>query len=351
MITRHIALAGAGGNTGSHLAPLVARMPEVGRLTLVDPDIYGPANLLVQCIDHWDVGRPKVAAQAEKLGRIRPRSGDRGLEVIALQERIEDVPRGLLQCDLIVSCLDSKAARQRLNEIAWRLNTPWIDCGVLGSQSLCRVNAYLPSADSPCLECSWGPDEYAVLEQEYLCGAGVTAYPTMAPAALGALAASLMAVEIAKILRGDLDASVVGRQVIVDAQHHIMQVTAGRRSPYCRFNHRSWQIEPWSCSPEAMTVGDALNALGSVRVEGHCFTCELACPVCGHRESSLRLNRPLARCPHCDRRMITAGFGLLERIDSTLVGEFMNLTLAQIGLRRGDIVSDGSRHRRILEAA
>ena len=54
-------------------------------------------------------------------------------------------------CDLIVSCLDSKAARQHVNEIAWRLGTPWIDCGVLGSQSLVRVNAYFPAQGSPCL--------------------------------------------------------------------------------------------------------------------------------------------------------------------------------------------------------
>lgn len=349
---RHIVVAGAGGNTGSHLLPHLARMPEVGRLTLVDPETYAPENLAVQCIDRIDVARPKVTVQAEKLQRIRPSLGDSGLEVFALQERIEDVPRGLLNCHLIVSCLDSKVARQHVNEIAWRLSVPWIDCGVLGSQNLVRLNAYAPSADASCVECSWGDDEYSVLEQEYLCGAGGgSAFPTMASSALGALAASLMAIEIATLLRGDLSASIVERQFILDAEHHTIQVTADRRNPQCRFDHRSWVIEPWNCDPETMTVAAALNTLGSLRVEGHRFACELTCPRCDHSEKSLLLNRPLARCPACHLRLVTRGFGSLEQIDLNLVGEYSSLTLKQVGLRVGDIVSDGNRHHLLREAA
>ncbi|MGA7342135.1 MAG: ThiF family adenylyltransferase [Terracidiphilus sp.] len=352
MEARSIVVAGAGGNTGSHLLPHLARMSGMGRLTLIDPEFYEAGNVAVQNIDQLDVGRPKALAQAEKLRRVRPGFLHAGLEVIALEQRIEDVPRGLLKCDLMVSCLDSKASRQHVNEIAWRLNTPWIDCGVLGSQSLVRVNAYVPGQDAPCLECSWGHDEYSLLEQEYLCGAGRgAARPTMAPSALGALAASLMAIEIKKILEGDLAESVAGRQLIVDAKHHTMQVTAGRRNPWCRFDHRSWVIEPWRCRPDATTVESALSTLGSLKVEGHHFTAELTCPGCGHREESLRLNRPLARCPACDRRMVSSGFGALERLDAALAGEYSGLTLAQIGLRAGDIVSGADRHRRILEAA
>ena len=267
------------------------------------------ANLAVQNIDRLDVGRPKVQVQAEKLRRINP-----GLHQGALQQRIEDVPRGLLNCDLIVSYLDSKVACQHVNEIAWRLNTPFIDCGVLGSQNLVRVNAYIPAQDSPCLECSWGHDKYSILEQEYLCSAaGGAPYPTRSSSALGALAASLMAIEIAKLLHCELVASVAARQLIIDARHHTVQVTAGRRNPWCRFDHRTWQIEPWICPPEATTVAAALGALGRLNVEGHRFAAELTCAGCGHRQKSLRLNRPLARCPACDRRMVSSGFGSLER--------------------------------------
>jgi molybdopterin/thiamine biosynthesis adenylyltransferase len=347
MARGHIVVAGAGGNTGSHLLPHLARMPGVARITLVDPDIYERANLAVQNIESGDVGEPKVVAQAARLRRIRP-----DLDVAAIQERIENVPRGLLRCDLFVSCLDSKAARQHLNEIAWRMGgTPWVDCGVLGSQNLVRVNAYAPSQESPCLECSWDDGEYAILEQEYLCGAESGAFPSMASSALGALAASLTAIRVAKILSGDADASVLSRQVVLDAEHHVVQVTAERRNPNCRFDHGIWAVEPWISSPEATTLAQAVGALGSVRVEGHRFVSGLVCPGCGRRENGLRLNRPLARCAACNRRMASDGFGARECLDSTLASEYMGLTLAQVGLRAGDIVSSGERHRLLVEAA
>jgi ssDNA-binding Zn-finger/Zn-ribbon topoisomerase 1 len=343
--TRHIVVAGL-GNTGSHLLPHLARMDRLARLTLADPDTYAPGNLAAQNIEGPDVGLPKAVAQAAKLRRINP-----GLEIVAMQDRVEDVPRGLLIGDLLVSCLDSRAARQNLNEIAWRLHTPWIDCGILGSQNLARVNIYGISDDAPCLECAWGHEDYLTVEQEYLCGAGSgSGYPSMASSALGALAASVMAIEISRLLQGDAAAPPAARQILVDAGHRSMRVTASRRNPWCRFDHRGWTIEPWRRRPDRTTVGEALSALGSIQVEGHRFVSAMVCPNCRHEEESLRLNRPLERCPACNRRMVSSGFGSLERLSPEVAKEHFHLTLAQIGLRVGDIVSSGNRHRRIVEA-
>jgi molybdopterin/thiamine biosynthesis adenylyltransferase len=349
--SRHIVVAGA-GNTGSHLLPHLARMSAIGRITIVDPDVYAPENAASQNLD-WeeDLGRAKAVVQAERLRRIRACVGGRALEVVAFQERIEDVPRGLLISDLIVSCLDS--SRQYVNQIAWRLNVPWTDCGVQGGLKLARVNSYRPAMDAPCLECAWGPDDYAALEQEYPCGAvSGAAHPTLASSALGALAASLAAIEIAKLLSDDHAHALVGRQDLVDAEHHTLDVTTYRRNPSCRFDHHSWQVEPWLCPPAERTLGSALGAAGSLQVEGHLFSAGLICPSCEHREPSLRLNRPLAHCPICSRRLIVPGFGSFDRIDPGRARGYEDLTLAQIGLRAGDIVSDGSRrYRCITEAA
>jgi len=345
METRHIVVAGAGGNTGSQLLPHLARMPGITRLTLVDPDTYEPANLAVQNIGRSDLGRPKVLAQARKLRLIRD-----GLEVVALQERIEDVPLGLLPCDLIASCLDSRAARQHVNEIAARLRLPWIDCGILGSQNLARVNVYASSPEAPCLECLWSREDYALVEQEYLCGAETgAAFPTMASSALGALAASLMAIEITRLLPGGRSAPIAPRQLVLDAGHHTLQVSTSRRNPECLFDHRAWEIEPWDCRPESMTVAAALAVLGSLQVEGHRFVRALVCPGCGFRRDALRLNRPLAHCPDCNRRMAPPGFDSRERLDAGLAGEFGGLTLARVGLRIGDVISSGGRHYQIAQ--
>ncbi len=344
----HIVVAGAGGNIGSHLLPHLARMPRVSRLTLVDPDVYEAANAAVQAIDACDAGEGKAAAQAAKLRRIRA-----DLEVTALAERIEDVPRGLVRCDLFVSCLDSKLARIHLNELAWRLNTGWIDGGVLGSQSLVRVSGYAPANDAPCLECSWNPGrdgEYSHLEQEYLCCATRgAAFPSMSSSALGALAASLLAFEIAKFARDGVPGRMASRQVIFDVEHRVVQETGERRNPWCRFDHRIWEISPWHCRLARTTIREAIDALGSLQVDGHRFVTELVCPGCARRRNQPRLNRPLARCPHCNRRMATAGFGGLERLDSRLAGEFLPMTLADCGLRTGDIVSSGRRHWQLVE--
>jgi adenylyltransferase/sulfurtransferase len=346
MKTLAITVAGA-GNTGSHLLPHLARMPQVERITMVDHDVYDEKNLLVQDIDSCDIGKPKVSAQAEKLRRINPR-----LDVSAMQERIEDSPLGKLRCDLLVSCLDSRAARQYVNQVATRLNMPWIDCGILGSQNLVRVNSYAPGQDAPCLECSWGPDDYSLLEQEYLCGASSgAAFHTMASSALGALAASLMALEIAKLFSGELTVHAASRQILLDANNHILRVSSFRRSPDCRFDHMAWIVSPWRCQPESTSVASALKELGSVQIEGHLFVRKLICPGCKRQEQSLRLNRPLAHCATCGRRMVSIGFGSLECLDADSAGEFLNLTLAQIGLRDGDIINSGKNNHWLMEAA
>jgi hypothetical protein len=238
--------------------------------------------------------------------------------------------------------------------MAWRLNTPWIDLGVLGSQNLARVTTYRPVEDASCLECSWDPGphgEYAVLEQEYLCGAGTRIYPSMSSSALGGLAASFGAIEIAKFLRDAPHGSFGGRQVIVDAEHHTMQVTADRRNPWCRFDHRVWRLEPWVCPVSSTTVGDALRALGCLRVEGHRFVRGLVCPGCGRHDDAVRMNRPPARCAACNRRMTPADFGYLDHLDPVNAADISNLTLSSVGFLAGDIVSSYGRHRVLQEAA
>ncbi len=341
------------GATGSHAASHVARMPAVARITLVDPGSFDGSNLTGQNIDGPDVDRPKVNALAGKLLRIRP-----DLEVVAIQDRVENIPRGLLQCSLIATCTDSRTSRQRCSELAWRLGIDMVDCGVNGGMDLARVNTYRPSHESPCLECPWGEAEYAALETEYTCGADrEISRPTMASSALAGLAASLLAVEIGKILSGDVDASLASRQLIFDARNHQLHVTTGRRNPQCRFDHQTWDAaEPWNCNPEATTVGDALHALGRIRVDGHCWAnSDLICPGCGRRLAGLRLNRPAARCVECDRRMVSESFGNFNFLDSALASGSTDLTLAQVGLRAGDMITTGVEvhdvRPRILEAA
>ena len=152
------------GNIGSHTVPHLARMPGVQQVVLVDPDVYENQNVAGQDIRACDVGRRKVEVQAERLHQIRPE-----LEVVAVADRLERLPFAYFRNAFILGALDSRLARQQLNQAAWRAGSPWVDMAVDGPGLLCRVSVYWPGVDSPCLECGWDAADYGLLRQILPC--------------------------------------------------------------------------------------------------------------------------------------------------------------------------------------
>jgi hypothetical protein len=152
------------GNIGSHLVPHLARIPGVGRVVLVDPDAYEPKNLAGQDIRARDVTRSKVEVQAERLREIRPE-----LDVVAVADRLENLPLAHFRNAIVFGALDSRLARKQLNQAAWRAGSPWIDMAVDGPGLLCRVSVYSPGLDSPCIECGWDAADYETLRQNLPC--------------------------------------------------------------------------------------------------------------------------------------------------------------------------------------
>jgi hypothetical protein len=239
-----------------------------------------------------------------------------------------------------------------VNQFAWRLGVPLIDAGVEAGGLLARVNVYLPGADSPCLECAWDDRDYEALEQAYPClgfASGVAA--TNAPSSLGALAASLQAIECRKILSGQSDRAAVSKQVLVDAAYHKHYVTAFRRNPNCRFSgHQVWDIRRLDCSVKDLTLAQALGLVraeaginGALRIEGKPFVTRLRCSDCEATRTVLRLKCSL-RSSHikcrCGRAMISTGFDALEqlRADGVPPGA-LSRSLRSLGLRPGEVFS------------
>jgi adenylyltransferase/sulfurtransferase len=353
---KSIVVIGCGGNIGSHLVPHLARMPQVARVTLIDRDVYEEANLLTQAITTRDVGRRKAAVQARRLSRINP-----ALSIKAIAETVERVPLGLLRADVILACLDTKRARQYVNQAAWRLGVPWIDTGVEAGNLLARVNVYVPGDERPCLECAWDEQDYSALEQAYPCaGFAAQTFRTNAPSSLGALAASLQAIECEKVLSGHLEHAAVGQQVLIGAAHHKHYVTAYRRNPECRFDgHETWSIKRLNRRPQDLTVrqalelghtADSVNTQVGLRVEGDPFVRKLSCAGCGQTRRLLRLQSRLraadSACGRCGQRMFAAGFDLSERLAAVaLTGRLLNRSLHSLGFRQGDVFGVGSRAR------
>jgi molybdopterin/thiamine biosynthesis adenylyltransferase len=344
--TGHIIVAGAGGNIGSHLVPLLARDPNVVQLTLIDCDVYEPKNLASQDIVPGDFGRPKVRVQSRRARQINPR-----LHVRPIHARLEDVPLGLCRGDFIVACLDSKEARRHVNEIAWHLNIPWIDGGVEAGAMLARVNIYQPGLERPCAECAWDPRDYRLLDVRHPCDDGrPQSHPTNAPACLGALAASLQAVEISKLLTGALDQALIGRQVLIEAATHRHFVTWFRHNPRCRFDHQTWKIRPLAESPARLSLRAAFRMAGDspgLGFAGKTLATRLDCPRCGFGRPVFKLRHRLdareRRCDRCGSELLASAFHTHARLDpATVPHGAENLPLASLGLRPGDVISLGA---------
>ena len=345
----HVVVVGAGGNIGSHLIPHLARMPRIARVTIVDRDTYEHSNLAGQDITPHDIGRPKTLVQARRLRRLNP-----ALEVIPRTGPVEDMPLGALRCDVLLACLDSRASRRYVNQAAWRLGVPWIDTGVEGSGLLARVNVYVPGVESPCLECAWDERDYDALEQRYPCGANREAPATNAPSSLGALAASLLAIECHKWLGGASVARVAaGCQVLIDAAHHRHYVTEFRRNPRCRLaDHQPWDIEVIRDTPADVRLAEAM------RLDGRCGSCQPAavsvagrvlalrevCVGCGrsktlHRFVSATIGST-SSCPSCGGQGIVPGADTIEWLDPDDVpARWLEWRLARLGVRAQDVLT------------
>jgi len=339
-----IAIAGL-GNTGSQLIDLLPGLPALGSVTLIDKDVYGVENLASQKITHRDLGKPKAEVQAARLRKLAP-----GITVQAIFGNLINVPLAHWRVSLILGCLDSLAARSQLNQAAWWNGVPWIDIGVDPPQLLVRVSAFQPSPDNSCFECGLTAEDYAHLQSRHLCQPAVpTSNPTQGRRDLAALAASLAAIEAAKILCGDTEHSLLGRQLVLDAAHQRHFVSALRRNPACRFSHQiltapRTQLKAGATVAEALTCIQRCRASSkpALRFPGLVFTRSLHCLRCGTEKPILhvldRLPTRLRQCVRCgENAMEAVGFKLLDQLDARLARADQQRPLRGLGLRAGDV--------------
>ena len=283
--------------------------------------------------------------QAALVHAINPQ-----IQVDAIEERVENVPLASMDSSILVSCVDNRLARQTINRIAWRCCDPWIDAAV-DAASLIRINAYVPGESAPCLECAWDERSYDLLEQEYPCAAGSAAVPaTGAPAELGALAASLQAGELRRLLDNAVDeTSLVGGQLMFDTLTHSRHLCRFKRNDQCRFDHEMWKVETADVSPTDDTLADLFDAVArgsdpAIGLEGHSFAMHINCVACDDRSDiGLALFGRLSegdRTCSCRGRMFASGFFSLETIrQSELSTSFLDLNLSTVGFRAGDVIS------------
>jgi molybdopterin/thiamine biosynthesis adenylyltransferase len=333
------------GTIGSVITQLVARMPGISHMVLVDPDRYDESNISTQNIDKSAPGNLKVEIQAAQIYAINPQ-----IRVTRFSEPIENVPLQQLRSSVILSCVDSRSARQSINRIAWRCGKPWLDAAI-NTPSLVRLNAYHPARFTSCLECSWDQKSYDLLEQAYPCNPlNLPVAATNAPAELGALAAVLQAAELRKLLNDDISGSTLDcAQLMFDTATHEKHLLHFEVNEQCRFDHQSWCISQPGIDPQVSTMADLFDSLDShtepaISLEGHSFATHLDCIACGRRSCiglSLyrRLSKKVRTCS-CGGYMFSTGYFSFESISrSDLSPSNLQLKLAVLGLRAGDVIT------------
>jgi adenylyltransferase/sulfurtransferase len=192
LLSSHVTLCGCGA-LGTVLANALVRAG-VGHLRLVDRDFIETSNLQRQVLfDEHDVAEnlPKAEAAARKLGAIN--------SSVHVEPVVTDIDRtnivGLCEdADLILDGTDNFEIRYLINDVAVKLDKPWVYGGCIGSHG--QVMAILPG-QTPCLRCVFeeapAPGETGTCETAGVLGPIVN------------IIASLQAMEAIKILTGNLD--------------------------------------------------------------------------------------------------------------------------------------------------
>jgi hypothetical protein len=336
------------GNIGSQVVPLLGGVEPIERVLLVDHDRYDSSNVGRQRIAPNDVGRLKVQVQARALRRLAPH-----LVVKTFSQSVEAVPLGELRGYVLLSCLDSRAARQATNRASFALGTPWIDAG-LDRDGQVRARAYLPEGGD-CIECSWGPRDYELLEQRVPCagqpGAGGSTPQVQATAAVqefGAVAAGLQVSLLRGLLSGKRQAADnLGRQWFYDIASGRGWTGTYTLNPACRLDHTRWAITDLARGAAGVTLREALALPGgdgadtAFMVEGQVFVRRLRCPRCAaSRHTASRLHTRIAahRCRRCAVAMAASTADVTDVLTMrNASARALESPLSRLGLVDGDI--------------
>jgi adenylyltransferase/sulfurtransferase len=135
------------GALGGHIADQLVR-GGIGFLRLADRDIVELTNLQRQPLfDERDVGQPKAAASARRLGQIN--------STVTIDPIIADVWAGNIETlveeiDLILDGTDNVQTRYLLNDASVKHKIPWVHGACVGTEG--RVMAIVPGRGA-CLRC------------------------------------------------------------------------------------------------------------------------------------------------------------------------------------------------------
>ena len=304
-----VLVAGAGALGNELLKNLV--LLGVGHLLVVDFDHIERSNLSRTVLFRdADVGRPKAQTAVEAAARLNP-----DVRLHALDgDLFYDLGLGFYRhCDLVVSGLDSLAARAQVGTSCALAGAPFLDGGMwaLGGE----VRWFLPG-DGPCFECTLSDADRARAAERRSCTGLRTAedtadgQPVPTTVTTAAVIGGLLAQETARCLCGW--PVYAGEAAVYNGLALTMHRTALVRDPACPYHAPYRDVVELDERAAALTArallrraaADLGTPAGPPILElGRDFLLAFHCPACGRREA---VDAPLGRvdearqaCPHC----------------------------------------------------
>ena len=140
------------GSGGMPVLDLVARDPRITAVTLVDPDVYAPHNVVRHVFPVADVGQRKVDLAERWLRERRPDLSVRTLAVDLLDPaHAASLTEAAAAADLGICAADNEAAKFRFDELMRRGQKPWTLGEVLAGGIGGFVHVFVPGG--PCYGC------------------------------------------------------------------------------------------------------------------------------------------------------------------------------------------------------
>ena len=311
-------------------------------LVVVDRDVVELANLSRSVLYRAaDEGRPKAEVAAERVRELNP-----DVQIFAVNGDIErDIGLAVFRhADVVIGCLDSRAARLWVNNACRKTGTPWVDGAIQEMFGEVRVFG----ATGACYACTLTNADWKVLREARPCSGlamgnilegKVPTTPTIA-----SIIGAIQVQEALKLVHGmgsTVGKAFVFRGITMEGD----RLTLNERDD-CLSHYAFGDVVELSDRGAATTTFRDLLALAEEALGGQAYidlhgrevVSLLECPSCGHSTQlgvlEAQVTPDLAPCPHC-------GFAMRDPETThtvTTLDWFVDRTPADVGLPALDIV-------------
>ena len=280
------------GALGNEVARILA-MSGIGQLILCDDDRIALSNLS-RCVlfREADVDQLKVTVAAQTLMALAPQ--------LQVQSRPKPLISGvglaeLRDADIVLGCLDSRAARLQLAGRCNLVGAYYIDGGThpWGGE----VRPYLVP-NGPCYGCSLSSEERSISDVPWSCVDDSLTAPVGATASSSVVIGAWMSLVAIRFL---MDLSIPQGCLRIDGSRGTSRIVQQQRDPDCPLHIPIETVNPVKLSDHA-TVADlrAILETETVVLTWAPVQQRVECLACGFQQVRWGIPK-VARCPNCDK--------------------------------------------------